>query len=137
MYDLDNFSYKNTNRTNSKFAIKPLSDEGFVKYHSKESYPRSYLNDKFPFLKNIVSEKVQEKSKMLNSSEAKSMYINNENIGLFATQAQLLVKKIEIIKNNNFNKSKFNENKKAKILPSLKNQKSKSQVFFLWERRTK
>jgi hypothetical protein len=50
MIDWNDLSYQNSNSL-GKVTIKSLSDEGFKQYLSKESYARSYLSNKFPFLK--------------------------------------------------------------------------------------
>ncbi len=50
MIDWHDLSYKNSNSL-GKVTIKSLSDEGFKQYLSKESFARSYLSNKFPFLK--------------------------------------------------------------------------------------
>ena len=50
MIDWNDLSYQNSNSL-GKVTIKSLSDEGFKQYLSKESFARSYLSNKFPFLK--------------------------------------------------------------------------------------
>ena len=67
--ELDDFSYKNGD-SSGKIQIKSLSDEGFLKYLSKDSYSRLYLNKKFAFLNNQYKDKLEE------SKNSESIYQN-------------------------------------------------------------
>lgn len=59
MIDLNDFSYKQ-GFSNGSIQIKSLSDEGFQKYLSKDSYSRFYLTNKYPFLKDRIREKSED-----------------------------------------------------------------------------
>lgn len=71
MIDWNDLSYQNSNSL-GKLTIKSLTDEGFKQYLSKDSYARSYLSNKFPFLKERYKKKDEEIKEA--NTENKNLY---------------------------------------------------------------
>ena len=71
MIDWHDLSYQHNNSL-GKVTIKSLTAEGFKQYLSKDSYARSFLTHKFPYLKeNFIKFDVDIKPKI---KENKDMY---------------------------------------------------------------